>query len=213
MKHLIAVSFLAFAFGSFGQSPYIVSIEILPQYPTTNDEVFLATHVETGNLGQYAGSVVGVSGSVVTVESCYNVGWSTQPQTYFDTISIGYLNIGTYNLNYTCSTSSDGVNCDQGSNNRDTSFIVQKFVSIDENAPITVDIYPNPTKMDAFRIKSPTQIKSIELINHQGCTVPFECTRQNENYSIQLKSTSKGSYLILLTFETGETMRKRISVI
>jgi hypothetical protein len=214
MKQLALFLFVAFGFVSYGQSPYIVSIEILPQNPSTNDEVFLATHVATGNLGQYLGSIVDVTSNTVTVESCYFEGWLTQTQEYYDTISIGFLSSGNFNLSYTGYISSDYINCDyQQSNNQDTSFFVEQYVSLDEIDNDKVMIYPNPTKTGDIYVTSQSSIESINIVDLQGNHLPIDYILMDDKYLVKFDNFSEGIYLLTVSFASGKKIRNRISLI
>lgn len=213
MKQLIIFLFVSSGLFTFGQSPYIGSIEILPQNPTTNDEIFLATHVATANLGQYLGSTVDVTGNTVTVESCYYRSWSTQPQNYYDTISIGYLGSGSYNLNFIGYISSNNTDCDyQQSNSDDTTFEVRPYLSLNEFSTEDVNIYPNPTSTGDIYISSQSKIKSFDLVDPQGQTSSLNFSRLNDKYLVGLSSFSDGVYFLSITYETGEIIRKRITL-
>lgn len=214
MKQVILFFFATCGLFSYGQSPYIASIEILPQNPSTNDEIFLATHVATANLGQYLGSIVDITGNTVTVESCYFQGWSTQPQNYYDTISIGYLSSGNYNLNYTGYISWDNTDCDyQQSNSQDTTFYIEPFLSLNEVSNEKVNIYPNPTNTGNIYITSQSQVQSVDLIDLQGSTFSLKIDPFSDKYLISLSSFSYGTYFLSIFFKSGEKIRKRITLI
>ena len=213
MKQLSLLFFLAIGFLSYGQSPTILSIEIQPQNPTTNDEIFLATHVATGNLGEYLGSTVDVNGNTITVESCYFISWSTQPQQYYDTISLGYLASGNFILNYTAYSSSSTINCEmQQSNSQDTTFFVEKFLSLDEIETEEVMIYPNPTNTGAIYITSPSSVESIHIVDLQGNDLPLNYALMDDKYHVPLEDFSKGVYMITVSFTSGKIIRKRVAV-
>ena len=213
MKQFLLLSFMAFGLLSYGQNPYIYSIEILPQNPSTNDEIFLATHVATGNLGDYLGSTVDVNGNTITAESCYFVGPLTQPEQYYDTISIGYLSSGSYYLNYTGQISWN-TNCIvQQTNSQDTTFFVEEFLSLDEAKTDEVMIYPNPTNTGTIYITSQSSIESIHIIDLQGNDLPLNYTLMDDKYHVPLEDFSKGIYMITVSFASGKMIRKRVAVI
>jgi hypothetical protein len=214
MKQFSLLFFMAFGFLAYGQNPYILSIEILPQNPSTNDEIFLATHVATGNLGQYLGSTVDVTGNTVTVESCYYGGMATQPREYFDTISIGYLSSGNFNLSYTGYISSDNTNCNvQQSNNQDTTFFVEQFLSLDEVDTDELMIYPNPTNTGDIYIKYQSSIESINIIDLQGNYLPLDYILLDDKYLVKFENFSEGIYLLTVSFASGKKIQKRISLL
>lgn len=214
MKQLALFFFAAIGFSAIGQNPYIVSIDILPQNPTTNDEVFLATHVATGNLGEYLGSTVDVVGSTVTVESCYFEGWATQPQEYFDTISLGFFSSGNFSLNYTGYISWNNTNCDyQESNTQDTSFFVEQYVSVEEIDSERIVVYPNPSSSGDIFLSTDKDISAIELVDLEGNKLALDFSQLNGEYHVNLNSFAKGVYIIMISLDTKEVLRKRLVLI
>lgn len=212
MKLTLLLFSAAFTFLSFGQNPYIASIEILPQNPSTNDEIFLATQVGTVNQGQYIGSTVDITGNTITVESCYFVGWLTAPQGYFDTINIGYLNSGNYNLIYTAYASSDFSNCNyEDTNGVDTTIFVNQYVSISEPiSQVKMQIYPNPSNAGDVWIISQFQITSADLVDLNGNRLSLEGIQSEGKFHVVLKNAVKGIYFLSITIDSGEKIRKRI---
>lgn len=211
MKRLVFFLFCALSSTALAQSPYIVSVEILPQNPTTNDELFLATHVATGNQGQYLGSIVNLMGNDVSVESCYFEGMLTQPQEYYDTISLGYLAAGNYNLDYTAYLSLIYNDCDyQDTNNLTTSFIVSQAASLNDLEAELVRIYPNPSPSGEFYVESPSLIASFALVDLQGNSISLQFSRTGNTYQISPAAFSRGTYLLEISFDSGNKIRKRI---
>jgi hypothetical protein len=112
MKYLIILCLLALAFTSESQCcPYINNIEVIPASPTTTDNVKIATTVTTPNLGIFLSSSHSVIGLTINAEACYFNGGLTAPQVYYDTLDIGTLNAGTYDVDFTAYQSLDTTMC------------------------------------------------------------------------------------------------------
>lgn len=207
--------FLTSGFLSIGQNPFIASMEVSPQNPATNEEVFLITHTITGNLGQYLGSTVDVTGNSITVESCYFQGVLTQIDEYFDTISLGFFNAGTYSLEYVAFISLDINDCDyQSSNSADTAFFVEGFANLNEGELHTIDVFPNPSlENEVITIQSESPINKLELVDVHGKTVPISFTEQNSKHQFTLSGILSGVYFLSIQLESTERIVRRITVL
>ncbi len=188
----------------FGQCcPYLGTIKIIPDNPTSIDSIYLVMNVTTPCLGEYLGCQINDSGTLITVEACYYSGDATQPENYTDTINLGLKNVGIYNLNFIAFQSSNQTNC----NHEDTNSIQIGFEVTANNSieiftnEINIDYFPNPT---TGKIKVQAEgIKKAEVMNMQGRIV----FTGNENY-IDLSNQTKGIYIIKITTNKGVAVEK-----
>ncbi|MFT4601479.1 MAG: hypothetical protein ACI857_001659 [Arenicella sp.] len=102
MRALLLAIFLGFVISpiTFGQT--INSFEIIPANPTTEDTVKLAYDIWTSSGAVYQYDTVIVNGFTIDVSSCIHLGLTTEGLYFIDTIVIGVLPQGNYNINYSC---------------------------------------------------------------------------------------------------------------
>ncbi|MFT4601063.1 MAG: hypothetical protein ACI857_001240 [Arenicella sp.] len=153
--------------------PYLTEVVVYPQSPTTIDSIYLVTKVTTPNLGNYLGYTVSESGNSITVEGCYYSGLLTQWQTYVDSINLGTMIAGNYNLNFIAYQSNNSSSCTHSDTNSvQLNFVVDPYLSVDNyDSSKETKCYPNPVSSGFFIVSSAEKIKTIEVINSLGVLV------------------------------------------
>ncbi len=213
MKCLVSSILCFFATVSFAQYPSLGSAEVIPSNPTTNDEVFLATYVTTAYQGSYLGSAVSVSNNIIFVESCYFEGVSASPSTYYDTISLGFLNSGIYSLEYTIFGSTSTSSCDYLNDVQyDITFSVEQYTALSEIPVNQISIYPNPATSGTLHIISSNKMETIKLFDTRG-QLHYMCSETpTDDHVIKTTGLTNGLYYLELSFADEGRIRKPITI-
>ncbi len=145
-----AAAFIVFlSMQAYGQCcPYFESATINPTSPTEADYVVLNTVVTTPNLGEYLGATVTQTGNQIKVRACYYSGMPTALQTYNETVNIGTLPAGDYELVFWAVLADEFMNCqnaiDSVSHNLAFSVLPDTTSSIGQVLELDWQIVPNP---------------------------------------------------------------------
>jgi hypothetical protein len=141
MKRNLLFTILALLFSAQMHAQTIDSLRIIPQPATDNDiiKVIVWTTHSSGTCEMVSQSV-SISGSSIEVSVSHNLGMLSVICNSIDTITIGQLNAGSYQLVYnvynqamTNITDSDTLN-----------FIIQSTLGIKDASPDAMRLYPNP---------------------------------------------------------------------
>lgn len=195
----------------------IISLEIFPENPTTEDEVFLITHIYATSMYNYPGSIVQSSNNEINVSVCFYIGGynPAQPTDYYDTISLGFIGAGDYTLSYTVSTTlnlSAGCNAGDATDRQDILFFVDQFLSLDNFESSSLTVFPNPTHLNT-KITWDNEItaESISFYSLSGRKVKtIICNTGSNEEVIDLSDLENGIYIMELTSTNGIYNRKII---
>ena len=147
---------------------------------------------------------------------CYKfyVGWfvPSQPTNYYDTISLGYLSTGNYDLIYSLSyhhTDNDCLETDY-TETHSISFFIDRFLSVNNFEKLKFNLYPNPTA-ELVNIEFELSNKenfTMEIYDMQGVKIatPQIGSKEQGNHKISVNTAhlSSGMYIVKLHF--GEEM-------
>lgn len=87
-----------------------------------------------------------------------------------------------------------------------TPFVFMGTVGINQNEPLTINIFPNPAS-SVLSIQSETRINGIELVNMLGAVV-FSEEIQSTNHSVDVSRFNTGIYFLRLLTDEGTITRK-----
>lgn len=172
-KFFTIVPALVFGAMCFGQAPQILSVDIVPPYPTPLDTIHIITTVSTRQNGVYLGNDVYHHGKSLRIEGCYfNDSPTSEESVYTDTINIGVKNQGSYTLTYEAYRSGHDMICNEHLDSSEfvTTFSVG-YVSIDETSEsVPLQVFPNPSYdgMVYLRIEDPTEVLNYKVYNALG---------------------------------------------
>lgn len=156
MKHLYIILIICLSTSLYGQGT-ITSIEIVPAVPTIADSVYLVAHLSfsSGSCEQqyFSASVVGNN---VIASSHHCVGTLTVICPASDTVNLGLLAAGTYNVDLTLSSGAAPIPCSPGfapDDNDTLSFTVIAPTAI-QSVDFDFKMSPNPAETE-LRISGP----------------------------------------------------------
>ena len=213
IKHMYLSIICIFFCSCFSYGQFITSLEIVPENPTTADELFLVTHLSA--FGQYnpPDVVVENNGTTINVAICfYKGGYVPIEEThYYDTISLGFVNTGSYNLNYSLSSTFSEQGCTENDveESEDFSFFVDRYLSTKELTSSTITLFPNPTN-GKVKIKSDQTIDDLEIYDISGRKIKrFNFNSTNtKKYQIDISNFRNGVYLFVIQNENYRLTRK-----
>lgn len=195
----------------FAQGPIIDSVKILPNVPTKKDTVKIAFHVHTGAPGILLYLNNQLNNNTIDIKGCYSiVSGSTVPEYYDDTIKIGALAVGTYQVNFTAYLSVGTSNCTYEDSVKTTvPFSVIPPVTILTPSDDFLSIYPNPAKDFLYvNIDKNSQVENITIQNMHGRTLLH--INNMKNYPLDISSIPLGIYLVYINTNQGRFMHKFI---
>lgn len=193
-------------FAQFGQ---ITSVQIIPANPTDADNVKAVVEVMLGSSPcTLDNTVSNVNGNTIELSNYYCEGMLAMICNRTDTITLGTLAAGIYNLNVNISTGCGPYTpVDSALSN---GFTVSVFSSIkSENEIQNIAIFPNPTYDGAFIINSSTntsyQIKCYNSLGEEVFSLPNAVNLQR----LQLPAVS-GFYFITAQDSNGNVSRFKL---
>ncbi len=204
---LIALSVMFSSQYVFSQDGSIIdSLNIIPTNPTDNDNIQLicSTTFTSGEceLQQHSVNVQDDNKIIVTLN--YSVGECTTICNSVDTLNIGTLNAGDYELIVSLT-----INIMDAIFDTDTiNFTVTKASNVSETAlDNDIWIYPNPCSND-IQIKTAKHFTRLEIYSAIGTKI-----RQmefNPNGKINVSDLTNGLYFIVLTEKNGTKHTRKI---
>ena len=214
---LLALGMLHIGFVS-GQNvccPYLGTIEIIPENPTVNDNIYLATLVTTPNLGENLGYEIIQNDRIIVIAACYYIGFSLQPWSFYDTISLGKKQAGIYGLNYIARLSSKEDTCDL-MDRSSTHFVFRVSLVSSVESPsqdLEVTCFPNLVLRDKTIIRSNQRLNTIEIFNSFGERLLNKSDIQKKSIEIDMSKFAPGTYFVKIIDQYGGvTIRKIIKV-
>ncbi|MEZ5059120.1 MAG: T9SS type A sorting domain-containing protein [Saprospiraceae bacterium] len=216
MKKLLTLPFLFLPFLSNGQycCPVIYKMEILPAIP--NDSVVTKLFKITGTfrLSEIYSQDVYQSADTIYVEECYIMFPLDKSDVYYDTVSLGKLDPGTYVLNYQGIVADTFSICREDFRNDSIfTFEVKKY----SNVPIVEDlekfkIYPNPSADRVLQIQSAEKLDAIEIFDLNGNLVKTLNENQSIGSTINLEGLSRGLFLVKVETVKGHFYLQRLAL-
>ena len=210
MRHLILL-FIIFSTPLVTKAQLTLdSIMIIPPNPATSDFIRVVKPVATSYGELVSNSSWNNGSSQVIINACYFAGMTTAPMTHFDTVDVGYLPAGSYNLNYVTDYSSLIASCTYDySFNHSTTFEVVDDLSVSDLQVSDVSVYPNPSSGSIYIDGlEEHELVLIELLDVNGRLISTKSPSMHLFFNVQ-----KGSYLIRITTQNEEAIVRRIVVI
>jgi hypothetical protein len=213
----IVILFTVNSYFSIGQS--IVSLEIIPNNPTSSDEIFLASHIVMSKMYNYPSTMVSKNGSDVVVDVCFFTGGfaPTHPTHYYDTISLGFFATGTYNLEFNLYSNFSETECDESDiiDNFDTTYYIDRSLSTKELDFLDTEFYPNPaTNQLNFTLNDNSNSLKLEVFDISGKRMKFKeyINHSNDEFegSLDISDLKSGLYFCKFTIGSKQVTNKFI---
>lgn len=187
------------------QSIFIQNMTIVPSYPTNQDSVLLI--VEATFTSGPCNQVVlypTIIGNFISIQAGHNLGPLAYICTSVDTIQLGLLPPGTYNLQYNITAGGSQVS-------DSLMFIVSATPGIPEEDLFDVSYYFNPSTDQIFIESKSNKIESVQLYDINSRLIKNFISLDNGN-RIQLDANDlpNGHYLICMRIENRWVSRKII---
>ncbi|MBL7932138.1 MAG: T9SS type A sorting domain-containing protein [Bacteroidia bacterium] len=174
---------------------------IIPAQPTSNDVIKVVTKVNTPNQAIVVDPCVAtISGGTIRIKSCYCQGMLPATQTFIDTLTIGQLSPGNYNILHTAFSSTAQQHCTKGDS---SDALIQ--ITIPQTTQIyeahienNLQVYPNPTS-DNLSITNQGEAV-VYIYSVSGALV--KRTRISGNGQLDISELPNGLYVLKL--DSGE---------
>lgn len=186
------------------------SIMVLPSNPTTSDFIRVVKLVGTSTMGQLISNSSWVGSSQVIINACYHVSVFASPDIFYDTVDVGYVPAGNYDLNYLTDFTWQSTYCgyDAGSLFHSTPLVVIDDLALDEIDLAKCTVAPNPSngfiQIDGIPEE---RLKSLYLLDLNGRLIStFE---PSTNLFLNVPS---GTYLLRIINKNDSAIVKRIII-
>ncbi|MCX6230639.1 MAG: T9SS type A sorting domain-containing protein [Bacteroidetes bacterium] len=208
-KISIALIMLLFCFRSAAQLPIIDSLKIIPANPTTIDSVKIicSAYFPSGGCLLSSSSVT-ITGNTISINAGHILGMMAYICHSTDTITIGKLETGTYELYY-------HIYDPQNSSISDIDtifFTVYNITGINsfEKSENDFSIYPNPSGNEIFVdiISHPYEKFNIDIFSVFGQKIKT-ITDINGKTAIDIDNLAEGAYFIVITNEKKQMWSKK----
>jgi len=192
--------------------PYIDSVEIIPAIPNEDEETKVILTVTTPNLGEFINSSFEINGNVVLVEACYYSGFATALQTYIDTVNLGYLAAGDYNLTFVAQQSNNPQQCSVD----DSQTVVDDFTvdvagGVGELEVNPISVFPNPSADERIQVLTDLFIVQVDVFDEKGSMVlSFPNVNETGELEFNLSSVSRGIYIMNFYDEKGNSFTQEV---
>ncbi len=188
--------------------PYIDSVTIFPENPTTSDTVYLATTVTTPGQGTYLGYTLTHDAGETVVEACYYSGPLTALQTYMDTINLGVYSGGNHQISFEAYISDDAETCIRAdSNSTNLTLHVSGALHTTQPEP-GISLFPNPVA-DVLNIVTTNSIQKAELHDLTGKVLRSVTAAEAQKQQLDMNQLNEGVYFLRIYFADGtEEVRK-----
>ena len=185
------------------QQPTVATPTIIPQNPTAASIIKVVVKVSTPNsLVVVDPNSNLVNGQQIKIKGCYSPGMLPFAQSYIDTLIIGQLPLGSYQITQKAYLSSTQQHCTPIDSNQVTlsltvsSGTVSTGISQTE-APLdgTFYVYPNPSISSLF-ISGTSSEAEASIFSTTGALINKEILNKN---SIDIQNLTAGLYFITIT--------------
>lgn len=202
------ILFSCFSSGLFAQLPNIQNLFIIPSNPTTHDTVKVVAETVFPSGGcELTWSTYGILNGTIDVYAQHTLGMATYICTSIDTLTLGTLESGNYNLLYHLSCMPYPPNSDLDS----IYFTVQTYTGWETKKPQpSFTLYPNPSH-NIVNIQLPDNTNDAEIIvtDMQG-REQLKLLSKSGQAEIDISNLAKGVYFIRLYNEAGSVSQKLI---
>jgi hypothetical protein len=193
-----------------GQTVSIDSLKIRPSSPVTSDIVKVIAYTTFSSGGcRLTDSSFNIISSTINVYASHTLGMLTYICKSTDTLTIGRLSSGTYDLVYHLT----GITSRTVSDVKTVRFSVGQSTDLVQprNDSSRIRIYPNPasTEINVDMSMIPANRKSIEIFSSSGQKIKTITTEKNL-ISIGLSNLASGYYYIEISFEDGRRWVRRM---
>jgi hypothetical protein len=198
---LFALFFILGTFILQAQQPYVATATLIPPNPTSTSILKLVSKITTANQSIIVDqNFLTVAGSAIKTRACYWQGMAPATQTYIDTLVIGQLPVGNYQIIQKAYLSGAQQHC---TNPIDSNSAISTF---SVNAPSTTDIrekilnkkvniYPNPSSGGVF-INGVSGAAEVSVFSINGILMMKALIN---NKPLELHNLPNGLYLILIS--------------
>jgi hypothetical protein len=192
------------------QIPAIDSLKIIPANPTTNDSVKLISYSTFPSGGcPLTSSSVNISGATITVHVSHTLGGATVLCKSTDTLAIGKLSAGAYELHYHLADTAPPTTYDIDTSN----FTVQQASGLQliGHSEQELIIYPNPTTTEISLDLKTHSVKrhDIYFYSVQGQIVKA-AKELSDIITIDISDLTDGVYFIVITSEHNRRWAQKI---
>ncbi|MDF3029158.1 MAG: hypothetical protein K0S23_3465 [Fluviicola sp.] len=207
LKQFLAFSTFLVCQNTFGQIPAIDSLILIPENPNTGDEIKLICYstFPTGGCDMQNSSVT-IQGDQITVSMEHEPGMLTYICHNVDTISLGDLNPGDYELhaNLIIQPMDEIVDSDS------LFFSVDAQLRIDEHSDTgSLSVYPNPFDRE-LQIQTDAVIEEVEISSVSGQKISVNKEHIPVDKTIDTSDLKNGIYLLKMTDNKGNKYTRRI---
>lgn len=206
LKRLLIPGLILFSQQVLGQIPAIDSLRIIPENPTIADEIKIICYATfpSGSC-DLQNHFLTVQGNQITLNLEYNPGAATYICSDVDTVSLGNLDAGDYELDVNLIIQPMDVIEDHET----LFFSIGNLLGIRENSiNFDVRVHPNPFNKE-LRIETDAIIEKVELNSISGQKVSKEINLAYDK-GIDLSDLKDGIYLLTLTDNKGNKSTKRV---
>lgn len=146
------------------------SLEISPANPSPNDCIYIYTKANTANLSFHSETQIIKEENNITIETCFHESSANAIGNYHDTIALGPMDVGEYNLNYLVSTVRNEEVCeDAEQSSTKLTFEVTDSSSQIDCHELEVNVFPNPIgPNDVITVTANETISKIEVFDSSG---------------------------------------------
>ncbi len=207
LQHIFLLFLLLASKQAIAQLPAIDSMKIIPENPTENDDVKAIIYA-TFPSGDciLTNHSLDIQGSDVVLNLHYTVGAATYICHSTDTVSIGMLTAGDYELEANLFSGEVQLLYDTDT----ILFSIESKLGVtgisDESL---ISVYPNPFE-DKLTITTNTLIETMELFSISGQKTASGNCCGNEPGEIDLSGLEDGIYFLVLTDARGNSYSKKI---
>lgn len=192
---------------AFGQTQGIDSLKIIPENPTSTDEIKVICYATflTGGCDMVNHSVT-FQGNLIILNLEHEPGMLTYICQTVDTVSLGNLSPGDYQLhtNLIIQSTNETVDTDN------TFFSIDNPLGIDENSRgIDLNVYPNPFDRE-LQIETNAVIERVEISSVSGQKMSVTGVGSFHKNIIDLSELKNGIYLLTVTDTKGNHSMRRI---
>ncbi|HLG36116.1 MAG TPA: T9SS type A sorting domain-containing protein [Bacteroidia bacterium] len=211
---IVLMTFLG-ASNSEAQPAGIDSLKIIPTNPTTNDTVKVISYTHWGiNPCLLTSSSINTVNDSITVVAIHGGFGNLQPCSSIDTLTIGVLNAGNYELIYYLPDTFWAVVFDIDT----IIFTVQQASGLNQidNSDQRIKIFPNPATTEVTinfgkAARYDVQVCNVvgEVLMHRALT-PNPSPSGEGSASIDVSKFTPGIYFITITDEEGNRMVRKV---
>jgi hypothetical protein len=204
LHQLLLVGLLFLTHQVNAQIPAIDSMKVIPANPDSVDEikVICYTTFPYGDCDLIDHSFT-IEDNTITLSLNYTMGMAAYICHSVDTISLGYLNAGNYNLEANLTIDPEEVIEDMHS----ISFFVDEHLGINKIAH-DILIYPNPFQ-DKLSIKTDGGVEQLEIFSIFGQKVISKNNLLSE-LTVNVSDLEDGIYLVILTDNKGNRYSNKV---